>query len=122
MVRNGKERYRSGRNGLDSKSSWGLVTPTWVRIPPSPPHWLKKRGSLGSIHFREYRVFYKKVGLVVLGGEVAAPCTRNPLQRGRIPTPGLHLLGSRSAAEGVEGQVPRDEEPANPVRSGRKQR
>ncbi len=31
------ERYRSGRNGVDSKSTWGPKALTWVRIPPSPP-------------------------------------------------------------------------------------
>ena len=31
------ERYRSGRNGVDSKSTWGSKALTWVRIPPSPP-------------------------------------------------------------------------------------
>jgi hypothetical protein len=31
------ERYRSGRNGPDSKSGCRLVAGTWVRIPPSPP-------------------------------------------------------------------------------------
>ncbi len=31
------ERYRSGRNGIDSKSIWGSKALTWVRIPPSPP-------------------------------------------------------------------------------------
>lgn len=31
------EGYRSGRNGVDSKSTWGLITSTWVRIPPPPP-------------------------------------------------------------------------------------
>ena len=33
----GAERYRSGRNGPDSKSGCGLTACTWVRIPPSPP-------------------------------------------------------------------------------------
>ncbi|ADU62478.1 Integrase catalytic region [Pseudodesulfovibrio aespoeensis Aspo-2] len=28
---------KSGRNALDSKSSYGLTARTWVRIPPSPP-------------------------------------------------------------------------------------
>lgn len=27
----------AGRNALDSKSSYGLIARTWVRIPPSPP-------------------------------------------------------------------------------------
>ena len=31
------ERYRSGRNGIDSKSIWGSQAPTGVRIPLSPP-------------------------------------------------------------------------------------
>ncbi len=31
-----EERYRSGHNGADSKSVGG-ASPTWVRIPPSPP-------------------------------------------------------------------------------------
>ena len=31
------EGYRRGRNGVDSKSTWGLITSTWVRIPPPPP-------------------------------------------------------------------------------------
>src|SRR6266566_5707836 len=34
------ERYRSGRNGPASKAGWGLNSPTWVRIPPSPPSFL----------------------------------------------------------------------------------
>jgi hypothetical protein len=33
----GPERYRSGRNGIDSKSIWGLTALTGVRIPLSPP-------------------------------------------------------------------------------------
>ena len=32
------ERYRSGHTGADSKSVGG-VSPTWVRIPPSPPEY-----------------------------------------------------------------------------------
>ncbi len=28
----------AGRNALDSKSSYGLIARTWVRIPPSPPY------------------------------------------------------------------------------------
>ena len=32
-----KERYRRGRTGLDSKSSYPPKGGTWVRIPPSPP-------------------------------------------------------------------------------------
>ena len=31
------ERYRSGRNGIDSKSIWGPKALTGVRIPLSPP-------------------------------------------------------------------------------------
>ncbi len=31
------ERYRSGRNGADSKSAVPLKAAPWVRIPPSPP-------------------------------------------------------------------------------------
>ncbi len=37
-----RERYRRGRNGLDSKSSYGPKDCTWVRIPPSPPHLLAR--------------------------------------------------------------------------------
>ncbi|GEM_PF-4633267 len=33
------ERYRSGRNGIDSKSIWGPQAPTGVRIPLSPPYY-----------------------------------------------------------------------------------
>ena len=34
------ERYRSGRNGIDSKSIWGPQAPTGVRIPLSPPEYI----------------------------------------------------------------------------------
>src|SRR5213593_1663819 len=37
MIKLRAERYRSGRNGPASKAGWGLNSPTWVRIPPSPP-------------------------------------------------------------------------------------
>ena len=41
---------------------------------------------------------------VVLGGELAVPCTRNPLQRGRSPSrgPARWLL---SLGRGVDGRV-----------------
>lgn len=35
--------------------------------------------------------------LAVLDGEVAVPCTRNPLKRGRIPGEGLSPVGSDSS-------------------------
>src|SRR6059036_233041 len=37
MIKLRAERYRSGHNGPASKAGWGLNSPTWVRIPPSPP-------------------------------------------------------------------------------------
>lgn len=36
--------------------------------------------------------------VAALDGEVAVPCTRNPLERGRIPTPGLVLSGRPTTA------------------------
>ena len=41
---------------------------------------------------------------VVLGGELAVPCTRNPLQRGRTPPQG-EPASDHSRAAGVEGRV-----------------
>jgi len=47
------------------------------------------------------------VVVTVLGGELAVPCTRNPLQRGRIPARGPK--GPRlPPARGVDGRVLRD--------------
>ena len=43
----------------------------------------------------------------VLGGELAVPCTRNPLQRDRIPARGLSLEGP-ARASGEEGRIPRN--------------
>ena len=43
----------------------------------------------------------------VLGGELAVPCTRNPLQRDRIPTGGAGLWGLTSVRS-VDGQVSRN--------------
>jgi hypothetical protein len=43
----------------------------------------------------------------VLDGEVAVPCTRNPLQRGRIPARGYGVW-NRSGVWDDEGWVPRD--------------
>ena len=42
------ERYRSGRNGGASKASC-RVTGTWVRIPPSPPHYNYKTLRLNAL-------------------------------------------------------------------------
>ena len=61
----------------------GGLAASWVRIPPSPPV------------------------LVVLDGEVAVPCTRNPLRRDRIPARGVRTQGL-PASRSDDGSVPRD--------------
>ena len=43
-------------------------------------------------------------GIAVLDGEVAVPCTRKPLQRGRIPAPGFSLWGP-APVRGVDDWV-----------------
>jgi len=48
--------------------------------------------------------------LIVLDGELAVPCTCNPLQQGRIPKPGIFLLVSAKKS-GVEDWVLRDKSP-----------
>ncbi len=49
MLMNCGEVAKSGRNALDSKSSYGLIARTWVRIPPSPPFLLPKKFAKGRI-------------------------------------------------------------------------
>jgi len=44
----------------------------------------------------------------VLGGELAVPCTRNPLQRGGTPARDAIFQG-RADARGDDGRVPRNE-------------
>jgi hypothetical protein len=48
--------------------------------------------------------------VTVLGGELAVPCTRNPLQRGRSLARGPEGP-EPPRVRGVEGRVPRDAEP-----------
>ena len=48
--------------------------------------------------------------LIVLDGELAVPCTCNPLQQGRIPKPGVFLLVSTKKSD-VEDWVLRDKSP-----------
>jgi len=58
---------------------------------------------------------------VALSGELAVPWTRNPLQRGRIPSEGRVLRGLGPKAQRWRpGSA--HWEPSNRVRSGRKQR
>jgi len=52
------------------------------------------------------RVLY--YDMAVLGGELAVPCTRNPLQRDRTPTRGLTAQGPARARD-EEDRVPRNE-------------
>ncbi len=49
---NTAERYRSGRNGIDSKSIWGPKAPTGVRIPLSPPFICSLKGAAAAPLFR----------------------------------------------------------------------
>jgi len=56
----------------------------------------------------------------VLDGEVAVPCTRNPLQRGRIPVFGLVDVRSDFYTKCWRSGPPQWTL-VNPVRSGRKQ-
>jgi len=59
--------------------------------------------------------------LAVLDGEVAVPCTHNPLQWGRIPSRGFLPVGTgRDKWQRRLG--PTQWELPNPARSGRKQR
>ncbi len=44
-----------------------------------------------SLHFKN---MYAIMKITVLGGAVAAPCTRNPLERGRIPVRGATFVRS----------------------------
>jgi hypothetical protein len=48
---------------------------------------------------------------VVLGGEIAVPCTRNPLQRGLIPLARPLCLGPLSHDGNAESLVLRGEAP-----------
>ena len=58
--------------------------------------------------------------VTVLGGELAVPCTRNPLQRGLIPVRGAGPW-ARFRAEQRRWRGPIRWATANQVRSGRKQ-
>jgi len=57
----------------------------------------------------------------VLDGEVAVPCTHNPLQWDRIPSRGLFPVGS-GFDKWWRWPGPAQWNLSNPVRSGRKQR
>src|SRR3954471_23588784 len=70
-------------------SSWARRLPTRVvstlkRVPPSRTfHPTMSDGRYAPLYSaKSGRVHYR---VIVLGGELAVPCTRNPLQRGVIP-------------------------------------
>lgn len=45
--------------------------------------------SIGHLRRKVVHTVLKFLSVAVLDGEVAVPCTRNPLQRGRIPARGF---------------------------------
>ena len=87
--------------------------PAWVRCPPCPPAlWSKQPDSrcsrwplyicskLAALLTESEEIV--RIVVIVLGGELAVPCTRNPLQRGRIPCsrPGSAATAGRFDNEG----------------------
>src|SRR5579863_9069195 len=59
--------------------------------------------------------------LIVLGGESAVPCTRNPQYAGRNPLLSVRSLFGSTTEGGVDGRAPRIGKRANRVRAGRQQ-
>ena len=62
------------------------------------------------VYKRQPTLSARVMPLIVLDGELAVPCTCNPLQQGRIPKPGIFLLVSVKKS-GVEDWVLRDKSP-----------